>query len=118
MKESIKSIIEWHEKTFPDATLDGQEEKFYHEQSEFMRADTREDLIYECADCYIVACGIARFSLFKASMFFKAVSSMISVQGLSETEIEEAINKKMEKNRRRVWEKQNGMYQHKAGIED
>ena len=118
MKESIKSIIEWHEQTFPDATFDGQEEKFYHEHSEFMHAETHEDLIYECADCYIVACGIARFSLLKASAFFKVVYSMISVQGLSETEVEEAINKKMEKNRRRVWEKQNGMYQHKAGIED
>ena len=27
MKETIKSIIDWHEITFPDATLEGQLEK-------------------------------------------------------------------------------------------
>ena len=28
MKETIKSIIDWHETTFPDATLKGQKEKY------------------------------------------------------------------------------------------
>lgn len=35
MKESIKSIIQWHEITFPDATLLGQKEKYHKEFQEW-----------------------------------------------------------------------------------
>ena len=35
MKESIKSIMEWHEQTFPDATIVGQIHKFQEELKEY-----------------------------------------------------------------------------------
>ena len=35
MKETIDSIILWHEQTFPDATMKGQIEKWFDEEKEF-----------------------------------------------------------------------------------
>ncbi len=103
MKESIKSIIEWHETTFPDATLKGQIEKFMAEWREW----EQDRDISELADMFIVACGIARFNSVLALDYFWEISH-IGTEGLSE-----AINKKMEINRQRKWNFQNGQYQHK-----
>lgn len=38
MKETIETIIQWHAETFPNATLDGQIEKFNDEHKEWERA--------------------------------------------------------------------------------
>lgn len=59
--ENIQSIIEWHTKTFPDATLTGQKAKFDEEITEYEKANTPTDIAFEMADLFIVACGIARF---------------------------------------------------------
>lgn len=40
MKESIKSIAEWSERTFPDATLNGQLQKFKDEKKRMVEFGT------------------------------------------------------------------------------
>lgn len=118
MKESIKSIIEWQEKTFPDATLEGQIKKFNEEYGEYHIAcpDMRE-----LADMYIVACGIARFDSVVALEFFSVVFQILhSWNTVGAVYVfKEIIDEKMEKNRKRIWKKTgDGIYHHKNGIED
>lgn len=86
--ETIKTIIEWHEKTFPDATLEGQKAKFQEEFQEWSESHR----IHELADMFIVA-----------SMYV----------------LQQIVNDKMIKNRKRIWNKTgNGTYHHENGIED
>jgi hypothetical protein len=115
MKENIKTIIEWHEQTFPDATLDGQKAKFEEEIAEYNESVCMEEL----ADMFIVACGIARFDSVAAIEYFVAV-----FQGLLSWKTVGAymlfkitIDEKMAKNRKRKWNKaNNGSYHHIADV--
>lgn len=118
MKETVASIIEWHTKTFPDATLEGQINKFKEEYDEYKSEfQTKQEL----ADMFIAACGIARFDSVIALEFFAVVYQILhewSIIGAIYV-FKGLIDDKMEKNRRRVWEKtKNGLYHHKNGIED
>lgn len=118
MKESIKSIIEWHEKTFPDATLEGQIKKFNEEYNEYHVASPD---MRELADMYIVVCGIARFDGVIALEFFSVVFQILhSWNTVGAVYVfKEIIDEKMEKNRKRIWKKTGeGVYHHKNGIED
>ena len=111
MKETIDTIIKWHKETFPDATLDGQKVKFEEELNEY-----REDkTMLELADMFIVACGVARFDSIIALEYFAVVFrtvkdwKFISAGGV----LQEVVNTKMEKNRKRVWAKTGeGSYHH------
>lgn len=113
MSETIKSIIEWHEQTFPDATLEGQLEKFDDEVKEFWGCELlSEDAATELADCFIVACGIARFNNVEAIKAFSFVVGYL----LNDKELTQmfniAIDKKMAINRKRKWGIGKGNYQH------
>lgn len=117
MKETIDTIITWHKNTFPDATLDGQKTKFEEELNEYRQDKT----MLELADMFIVACGVARFDSIVALEYFAVVFKallewkIIGAWGV----LQEVVNTKMEKNRKRVWKKTgNGTYHHKNGIED
>lgn len=113
MKESIETIIKWHRDTFPDANLDGQIEKYNEEYDEFYSSDTAEDMISELADMFIVVCGIARFSAMDALFYFHEVDHELGKSNISFQDLSNAIDKKMEKNRKRVWAKtQEGAYHH------
>ena len=118
MKETIKSIIEWHEQTFPDATLGGQIEKFDDELSEYGESECLEEL----ADLFIVACGIARFDNVSALVAFERVCEILKLWRVNyggPVPLQMAIDNKMTKNRKRVFiHSGQGHYQHKAGIED
>lgn len=113
MKESIKSIIEWHETTFPDATLMGQEEKFEKEYKEYKESGKKD--ILELADMFIVACGVARFPNGSGSaiLCFVRTSNELEKSNFTGDELQEAVDKKMEINRQRKWNFENGVYQHK-----
>lgn len=106
MNETIATIIQWHEKTFPDATLDGQKTKFAEELGEYNESVNMEEL----ADMFIVACGIARFNSVVALEYFAVVFNallgwkLIGVHGLLMT----IIDNKMKKNRARTWKKTGG----------
>ncbi len=111
MKERIDTIIAWHRNTFPDATLDGQKTKFEEELNEYRQDKT----MLELADMFIVACGIARFDSIVAleyfSVVFKALLEwkIIGAWGV----LQEVVNTKMEKKRKRVWAKTaEGTYHH------
>lgn len=111
--ESIASIIAWHTKTFPDATLDGQIEKFLEERVEYATATTAKHKIEELADCFIVACGIARFNPVYGSCFISNAFEMFTKDGNATiAKLQDAIDAKMRVNRNRKWGKGKGNYQH------
>lgn len=113
MKETILSIAKWHEETFPDATLEGQIEKYIEEYNEFYSTNIEEDMTSELADIFIVVCGIARFSTTDALFYFHEVDHALGRSNISFEQLSNAIDKKMEKNRKRVWNKTgNGTYHH------
>lgn len=117
MKETILSIAKWHEKTFPDATLEGQLQKYQEEQHEWVESDYTD--ITELADMFIVACGIARFDIQEGVFYMYDIHAWLDDNGVNVSDFIEAVQKKMEKNRKRVWNKtDNGTYHHENGIED
>ena len=119
MKETIDTIIQWHKETFPDATLEGQLEKYQEEQREGVESDYAD--IKELADMFIVACGIARFDIFEGLFYMHDVYEwyLESQNIINFADLEKAIEEKMEKNRKRVWNKTaEGTYHHENGIED
>lgn len=119
MKETIDTIIQWHKKTFPDATLEGQINKYAEETNEFMNTDFNEDLL-ELADMVIVCAGIMRFNKKLGSCFLQNTYAICwEIGEYDMTELWDAVEKKMEKNRKRVWKKTDaGNYHHENGIED
>lgn len=117
MKESILSIAQWHKDTFPDATLDGQRLKWMEEKREWKESLRPAVGIFgdvnELADMFIVACGLTRFSDTEAMFCFGRVERELCESLFATKDLENAIDKKMERNRARIWEKQaNGSYHH------
>lgn len=111
--ESIASIIEWHTKTFPEATLDGQIEKFLEERVEYATAENAAHEIEELADCFIVACGIARFNPVYGSRFLgETFNAFTQNQDATIAKLQDAIDTKMRVNRKRKWNKIGNKFQH------
>ena len=110
MKETIKSIIEWHEQTFPDATLEGQLQKYQDELQELMQSNCKD--ITELADMFIVACGICRFSLTRGMTAFWQVGEWAGGMLLIKEQLDAAVNEKMAINRKRKWSVGKGNFQH------
>lgn len=111
MKETILTIAKWSEETFEDnITLEGQLEKFLDERKEWLESD-RKDLS-ELADLTIVASSVARFSLIDAALCFAHIDAELKLSGFSADDLETAINKKMQINRKRKWSVGKGNYQH------
>lgn len=119
MKESILSIAQWHAETFPDATLLQQNLKFKEELGEWIASThvTDQGLILgdmlELADMFIVACGISRFAHVDAMFSFRTVASQMEHTHHTSKDLEKAIDAKMEINRARTWNNNNGYYKHK-----
>ena len=112
MKESIETIIKWGRDTFPDATLEGQIHKYAEETCEFMNADEDNDLA-ELADMVIVSAGIIRFNRQIGRIFLQNTYIIAAEYDKDMTELWDSVDKKMEKNRKRVWAKtQEGAYHH------
>ena len=113
--ETIKNIIEWHEQTFPDATRYGQLLKFKEKAKEYHDTHNPDELV----DMFIVACGMARFSNILAMQYFGMVYQFLCLTDIKVREFGMLVERKMEKNRKRVWNKVgSGIYHHKNGIED
>jgi hypothetical protein len=110
MKENIASIIQWHTETFPNATLEGQLQKFEDELQELLESNYED--ITELADIFIVACGICRFSLVRGMTAFWKIADLTAGMLLIKKQFETAVNKKMEINRKRKWGCNKGYYQH------
>lgn len=121
-KEDIATIIQWHKDVFPEACFEGQTKKWEEEYGEFLTARTHKDtaeMVSELADLFIVACGIMRFNLIQGCQRMLLWNELRYTHGWALTTCEEAINKKMKKNRARKWEYMgNGNYHHVKGVED
>lgn len=110
--ETIGTITEWHEETFPDATEEGQHSKWDEEIYEVMHARGKKKL-EELADLYIVACGLRRWNTEEFNERIDYISGIASRNGWEAKELWDAVCKKMKKNRRRIWKKSgNGKFHH------
>lgn len=116
MSETVESIAKWHKETFPGSTLEAQNDKFVKEFEEWRESGYQD--ILEIADMYIVACGLKRFSELAFTACMTIITCECYKQGITTQMLENAVNKKMEVNRKRIFEYNNGMYQHRPGIED
>lgn len=102
-----------HEKLFPQATLVSQIAKYEEESEELKLANTKENIIEEFADIFIVACGIRRFSPIIGTDLLKQVITTIRRHDDKIT-LMEAVCEKMNKNQERDWgETSSGYYKHK-----
>lgn len=116
---TMKEIADWHEKTFPDATLKGQCEKFDEEFKEFRES---HGVLEELADMYIVACGLSRFDNINAMNAMHNVGEFVELLGqrlkdkdMAHKLFDLVVAYKMTKNLHRVWNKKSGLYKHQGG---
>lgn len=111
-------IARWNKETFPDATVDGQILKLAEEFEEMRDAIEAGDfLMSEKADCFIVAAALKeRFN----NALGRFVLDYLIEEMTDESEEKaagymEAIEKKMEINRARVWNKMpDGRFKHEG----
>lgn len=109
----LNSIKRWHEKTFPDATLAGQLAKLEEEICEYLKVGKKDKaaLFEEIADVLIVCAGLRRFDSkigisIENNYLNNATPDILLV-------IDLAIIQKMNKNRKRKWEKtEDGRFHH------
>lgn len=104
-------VEQWNKRTFRDATLGGQLEKLEEELKEFQEAKGKEEATKELADVFIVLGGLIRWNsrvgIFFENVYFDTLKTK-SLEALSE-----AIDAKMEINRKRKWHKTgNGKFHH------
>lgn len=113
MKETIKSIIEWHEQTFPMADKIGQIDKWHDEEKEFKQTiQGTEEELYELADLVIVSAGIMRFS-YKLGFDFLARTLQYMINSDYPGQVLwEVVEQKMAINRNRKWNKIGNKFQH------
>lgn len=111
LAELVHEIREWNEQTFPDATLEGQlmklEEEFkeVHEARQFWKKEQ------EFADVFIVASGLTRWG---SVLAYTLLNDWLTFQEKDLKRILKNVRKKMDKNRKRTWEKSgDGRYHHK-----
>lgn len=112
MIETIDTIIQWHRETFPDATLKDQICKYEEERKEWLDSDCND--LSELADMFIVACGLSRFDMYTGLCALENVIYWLDYKSkFGMSELVEEVERKMEKNRKRTWKKQdNDSYHH------
>ena len=111
-------IARWNKETFPDATASGQVLKLSEEFEELSDAIEAGDfLTSEKADCFIVAAALEeRFNnALGRFVLYYLIEEMTDQSEAIAAEYFEAIEKKMEINRARVWNKMpDGRYKHEG----
>lgn len=102
-------IALWHQKTFPDTSLSGQQAKLREEKQEWAHGHNIEEL----ADCYIVACGLLRFPSKDAQIAFWWVEEQCLLHAIFSSDLLKAVDNKMKVNYNRVWKTtSDGAYHH------
>lgn len=110
-KELVEDIVNWSKSVFPDLTAEKQTLKLNEEMDELERAETQEEKMYEMADIFIVATILHK--RFKSELG-RRISSFYDL-----FEIEPYVEKKMKRNKERVWKKvSNGTYHHEESEKD
>lgn len=112
IEKSDKEIVAWSILAFPDLTADKQREKLNEELKEFKECQSDSEALTEAADIYIVCRILAdRFDDEIGKYFTENILN--DVLKVRAEEFIEALKKKMEKNKSRVWAKtENGTYHH------
>lgn len=113
-KELEKDILDWHCKTFPDATLESQLSKLFEEIGEVNQSNNMREFYLELSDCYIVAYALLRWS---SEAHTLAMFSIKALEDNADWEIpqesfEKMIAEKLEINKKRKWKKINNVYHH------
>ena len=96
----IEEIVEWHKKTFPDATFESQILKLEEELFEYNKSYDEEEL----ADVLIVSIVLAK--RFKSQIGYDIFAYYYDKC------CDELIIEKMKINKKRTWHKVNGVYRH------
>lgn len=106
-----------HAELFAETNLNQQCAKFEEEQDEYKKALYRtEESLYELADMVIVSAGVARFNYTEG---IGMLVHTINNAEFSVGDIWQAVEKKVEKLRKRVWIKDPVVgYKHTKGVED
>lgn len=111
-------IARWNKETFPDTTSSGQVLKLSEEFDELQDAieeGTKTET--EEADCFIVASALSErfFNGLGRFVLYRLIDEMTAGSEKTAAEYMEAIEKKMEINRARVWNKlPDGRFKHSA----
>jgi hypothetical protein len=115
-------VLEWHKQAFPDTSLMEQQIKFYEELKELDEIDdyevSDEKILEELADCIIVITSFRRFDKYSNEISYICSEALLSIVRkfwkplLKDEEINKAILKKIEINKKRTWQKINGTYHH------
>lgn len=111
MKWTDEKIVEWHEKTFKECTIENQLLKLEHEFKEYMKEDDFHKRKLELADMYIVA--VTAYYRFH-SYLGKFVSEEIRMGARGKAQVfKNAVDEKMDINAARKWVRlPDGTYQH------
>lgn len=114
---TFDNLITIHEMLFSETNLQQQEEKFKEEEKEYKETQyNTEESLYELADMIIVSAGVARFD------YTHGIGLLVNTIYTAEFPIDDiwqAVEKKVEKLKKRVWVKDpNVGYKHTKGIED
>lgn len=102
-------IAKWHEKTFPDTTLEGQKAKLEEEKKEWLESHEIDEL----ADIYIVACGLLRWPAPDAKWAFWYIEEAMLDNAIFASALLKSVDNKMEINYNRKWKAtKDGAYHH------
>lgn len=120
MKETFQTIQDWGKQTFGDnITMEGQIEKWHDERKELEETSSMTpDELFELADLVIVSANIMRFDFKTGFHYLAETFKLLATTKYSGEELWNAVEKKMVKNKLRVWDTTNGRGQHLSGIED
>ena len=113
MKWTVDKIVNWHKKTFPDCTYESQLAKLDEELKEVVDAQRngeKEKSYNEAADVYIVS--VVLFGRFKSTIGAYFIGFLEEYQV---PELSKRVDRKMDINKKRTWQKVNGVYRHKEG---
>ena len=103
-----EDIVAWHKKTFPDITMGELLLKLEEELTETFDAINAkaENAMEEQADVYIVAVALMERFNSKIGLHFYTISHTDKL-------LMKAVRHKLDKNKKRIWHKVDGVYRHK-----
>ena len=114
-EEMEEEILKWHIDTFGDCDEKSQWLKLLEELKEFETSKSLDDKTEECADIVIVSYILkARFNNRFGEILIKEL-----LEECDMFEVEPFVEKKMKRNKERVWKKvSNGTYHHEESEKD
>lgn len=107
---TFDEIIKIHKQLWPDMTFEQQCNKYAEEAYEESMAPNDNEHLLELADMFIASAGVARFDY--ATGLTKLQETLNRCQKYNIDDLLNAVEQKMEKNKKRIWEKVDGVGYH------